>query len=196
MRDLVPFLLFAISSSLTPGPNNFMVMNSGMNFGIKRSLPHYFGICLGFAVMILMVALGLGAVFTKYVWLKEVLKVVGSIYMFYLAYKILVSHNKPSMSPERKPLTFLQASLFQWVNPKAWLMGVGAISIFILSSNYFYNALLISFLYFLTCIPCTGVWMLFGKVLQKILKKDSHRVWFNIIMALALVASIGMIFID
>ena len=196
MKNIFPFLLFAISSSLTPGPNNFMIMNSGMHFGIKRSLPHYFGICLGFAIMMLMIALGLGVVFTQYSWIKEGLKIIGSLYMLFLAYKIMVSHNKPSHNPERRPLTFLQASLFQWVNPKAWLMGVGALSIFTLSSQYLLNAILISFLYFLTCIPCTGVWLVFGTYLQKIFKKDSHRVWFNIAMAVALVASIGLILID
>ncbi len=173
-----------------------MLMTSGMHFGIKPSLPHYFGICLGFSLMILIVALGMGVVFTKYDWIRQTLKVIGSIYMLYLAYQIVISHSKPSKQSSKKPLTFLQASLFQWVNPKAWLMGVGAISIFTLSTHYTYNAIFISVIYFLTCIPCTGAWLIFGKILQSLLKTDRSRIWFNIIMAIALVASIGMMFIE
>jgi threonine/homoserine/homoserine lactone efflux protein len=190
MKDFFPFLLFAISSSLTPGPNNFMLMNSGMHFGTRRSLPHYFGICLGFAIMILIVAIGLGAVFTQYAWIKYTLKILGSAYMLYLAYQVVISHSKPENAATKKPLTFLQASLFQWVNPKAWMMGVGAIAIFVLSDNYVLNAVLISFIYFITCIFCTGAWLVLGNYLQVILKTDRHRIWFNIIMAVALVASI------
>jgi threonine/homoserine/homoserine lactone efflux protein len=196
MNDLIPFTLFAISSSLTPGPNNFMLMSSGMHFGIKASLGHYWGICFGFAIMIVLVALGLGTVFTHYPLVKSILKIVGSIYMLYLAYQIAVSHSRPSIKHRAKPLTFLQACLFQWVNPKAWLMGVGAISIFTLSSHFVWNAALISLIFFITCVPCTGIWLLFGKFLQKILKTDRHRMYFNIAMAIALVASIGMIFMD
>lgn len=196
MNNLIPFLLFATSASFTPGPNNFMIMHSGMQHGIKASLPHYFGICLGFSIMMFILAFGLGTVFTQYAWIKEALKIIGSVYMLYLSYKILTSHNNPNVKNKPKALTFLQASLFQWVNPKAWLMGVSAISIFTLSNDYVINAFWTSLLYFLTCIPCAGAWLVFGKILQNVLKTDKHRLWFNIMMAFALVASIGMIFID
>ncbi len=194
-NNLVPLLLFAFSASFTPGPNNIMIMDSGMNFGLKKSLPHYFGICLGFPLMCLMVALGLGAIFVKYAWVKEFLKILGSIYMLYLSWKILTSHSKKNFQL-RKPFHFLQAVIFQWINPKAWLMGIGTISIFTISNNYLANAILISCIYFLIGVPCVGSWLLFGNYLNRILTKDSHRVWFNIIMALALVASIGMIWLD
>lgn len=196
MNDFIPLLLFAISTTFTPGPNNIMIMNSGMHFGIKKSLPHYLGICFGFPAMVLMVALGLGAVFLEYVWIKHVLKILGSMYMLYLAWQILISSSKATIGQVRKPLSFLQAAMFQWVNPKAWLMAIGTISIFAISSHYLNNAIIISVVYFLMCIPCIGAWLLFGKFLQRILKKDSHRVWFNILMALALVGSIGMILFD
>lgn len=196
MTNYVPLLLFAMSTTFTPGPNNFMIMNSGMNFGIKKSLPHYFGICVGFPLMVLMVALGLGVVFTKYLWIKQVLKIVGSVYMLYLAWQILRSHSKGNTDKTSRPLSFIQALLFQWVNPKAWLMAVGTISIFTMARSAFSNAAIVSGVYFFMCIPCIGAWLLFGKVLQHILKKDSHRVLFNIVMSVALVASIGMIIFE
>lgn len=171
-------------------------MDSGMHFGIQKSLPHYLGICLGFPIMFLMVALGLGAIFTEYAWIKHLLKILGSIYMLYLSWQILTSSNKVNVNLIRKPFHFFQAVIFQWINPKAWLMAISTISIFTLSNHYIYNAIIISVVYFLMCIPCVGIWLLFGKFLQRILTKDSHRIWFNILMALALVGSIGMIWLD
>jgi threonine/homoserine/homoserine lactone efflux protein len=196
MNDFIPLLLFALSASLTPGPNNIMIMDSGMHFGIQKSIPHYLGICLGFPVMFLMVALGLGAIFTEYAWIKQLLKILGSIYMLYLSWQILTSSSKVNVNYIRKPFHFLQAVIFQWINPKAWLMAISTISIFTLSNNYINNAIIISVVYFLMCIPCVGIWLLFGKFLQRILTKDSHRIWFNIMMALALVGSIAMIWLD
>lgn len=196
MSDLLPFILFTLSATFTPGPNNIMIMNSGLNFGIWKSMPHYFGISLGFPIMFLLVALGLGAIFVKYIWLKEILKILGILYTLYLAWQIVRSHTKPNQAKLAKPLSFLQAVLFQWVNPKAWLMAISTISIFTLSVNYFMNATIISLVYCIMCLVCVGIWLLFGTFLQKILTKDIHRVWFNIIMAIALVLSIGLIFID
>lgn len=171
-------------------------MNSGLHFGIKKSIPHYLGICFGFPAMVLMVALGLGTIFVEYSWIKSILKVLGSAYMLYLAFLILRSNAKSSLGYTMKPLNFIQAVLFQWINPKAWLMAIGAISIFSITNDYFYNAFTISMVFLIMCLPCIGIWLLFGKYLQTILKKDSHRLWFNILMAMCLVASIVMIFVD
>lgn len=196
MNDLIPFLLFAVSSAFTPGPNNFMLLNAGLHFGVRKSLPHFWGICLGFPVMVLLVAIGLGAVFIEFEWVKQALKIIGSIYMLYLAYQIIRTSNKNKPGHEKKPLSFMQACLFQWVNPKAWLMGVGAISIFTLSDNYLANAMLISGIYIITCIPCSGAWLVFGSEMQRFLKTERHRRWFNIAMAVCLVASIAMIYVE
>ncbi len=196
MNDFFPLLLFSLATTFTPGPNNIMIMNSGMHFGIRKSLPHYLGICCGFPVMVLFVALGLGAVFIKYAWIKSVLKILGSLYMLYLAWQILRSSGNKDLSQIRKPLSFLQAALFQWVNPKAWMLAISTDSIFTISNHALNNAMIISVVYFLVCLPCIGAWLVFGKFLQRILKKDIHRVWFNILMALALVGSIAMILLE
>lgn len=196
MQDLIPILLFAISTTLTPGPNNFLIMNSGLKFGIKKSLPHYLGICVGFPLMVLLVALGFGAIFLKYQWLKQILKIIGSIYMLYLAWQILSSSSNAKIFSASKPFSFTKAVMFQWINPKAWLMAIGAISIFTITTSYFTNAVAISIIFFLACLPLIGVWLIFGAVLQKILKEEKHQRWFNIVMAICLVASIAMIFLD
>jgi threonine/homoserine/homoserine lactone efflux protein len=197
MTDLFPVFLFALSSSLTPGPNNFMILNSGLTFGVKKSLPHYWGICLGFPIMALAVALGFGAVFMKYHWLKQTLKIIGIIYILYLAWQIaFATGSNSSEKSAGKPLNFFQASLFQWVNPKAWLMAISAISIFSITNNYLSNAVIISAIFLFFCLPCVGAWLLFGASLQKILKEKKHQQWFNRAMAVCLVASIALIFID
>src|SRR5438309_383259 len=108
MENLIPILLFTLSTTLTPGPNNFMVMNSGLNFGVKRSVPHYLGICFGFPMMVLIVALGFGALFVKYMWIKNLLKVFGSAYMIYLAYCILRMNANVKTSQVKQPFTFIQ----------------------------------------------------------------------------------------
>jgi len=196
MADLLPILMFSTAATFTPGPNNFMIMNSGMSFGLRRSLPHYLGICLGFPLMVLLVALGCGAIFFEYQWLKEGLKIAGSGYMLYLAWCIATSSSAPKDQREAKPFSFLQAIVFQWINPKAWMMAIGAISIFSITESHLHNALAISTIFFLVCLPCLGIWLVCGAFLQRVLKNERQQKCFNIIMALALVASIAMMFFE
>jgi threonine/homoserine/homoserine lactone efflux protein len=196
MNELMPFLLFSATAMITPGPNNFMIMNSGLNFGIRRSLPHYFGICLGFPIMVLIVALGFGAVFLKYLWLKQILKIAGAGYMLYLSWKIASSAVNTKINFTANPLNFIQATLFQLVNPKALLMTIAAISIFSITSNYFHNAIAFSTLFLLVCIPSVGIWLVGGAVLKNFLNDEKYRKWFNITMAICLAASTIMIFFE
>jgi len=116
INELAPLLLFSLSTTFTPGPNNIMIMNSGLNFGVIRSLPHYLGICLGFPIMVLMVALGLGVIFTQYNWIKHILKILGSIYMLYLAWQILRSSKETAQLSTRQPLSFFHLSKKQAIS--------------------------------------------------------------------------------
>lgn len=197
MIQIIPLLLFSFSSSFTPGPNNLMIMNSGLNFGIRKSIPHYLGICFGFAAMLLIVALGFSTLFIKYAWLQELLKFLGMAYMLYLAWKIANSNNKAVSNAAPKPLSFLQAALFQWVNPKAWTMVIGAISIF--SSKTLTpldNAILITGVFLIIVLFSGMAWLLFGHSLQNILKNEKHKRIFNYTMAITLVLSIALIFFE
>lgn len=196
MDNFIPVLLFAISTTLTPGPNNFMLMNSGLNYGPKRSLPHFWGVCVGFPLMFIVLALGFGVIFTKYIIIKHLLKLLGSAYLLYLAYKIMNTTYNPEKITDEKPFSFIQAVLFQWINPKAWLMAVSAISIYTLSKNYYHSVIYLSIIFFVVCIPCGGVWLFMGTKLKEYLKTENHYRIFNFCMAAALIASIGMIFFD
>jgi threonine/homoserine/homoserine lactone efflux protein len=197
MENFISVLLFAISTTLTPGPNNFMLMNSGLNYGSRRSLPHFMGVALGFPLMFIILALGFGVVFQKYEIIKHILKILGSAYLIYLAYKIMNSNgNINDKDSDASPFTFIQAVLFQWVNPKAWLMAVSAISIYTDTSNYYMSILYLSIIFFVVCLPCGGVWLVMGTKIKHYLTTDTHRRIFNFSMAAALIASIGMIFFD
>ena len=128
------FALFAFVSSITPGPNNTMLLASGVNFGFARSLPHMAGVTLGFCLMILLMGLGLGSVFARFPVLYTVLRYVGGTYMLYLAWKIFRS--QPASPADNhaaaaKPMGFTAAAAFQWVNPKAWVMALGSITTYL-----------------------------------------------------------------
>jgi threonine/homoserine/homoserine lactone efflux protein len=147
--DLVWALLgFVVVTLFTPGPNNTMLMTSGLNFGFRRGLPHLWGVSLGFAVMVLAVGLGLGAVFQLYPVLYTVLKYVGAAYLLYLAWQIATSGPMQEGGPTGgRPITFLEGAAFQWLNPKGWVMAVGAISTYAAVAAFPRNVLLIAFLF-------------------------------------------------
>jgi threonine/homoserine/homoserine lactone efflux protein len=197
MEFLSALFLFSFVSCFTPGPNNIMIMSSGLNFGIKRSFPHYLGICLGFPAMILLAGMGITILFVRFPLFHQIIKIVGAIYMLYLAWQIAISHFKVNKLTRPNPLTFIQAFLFQWVNPKAWVMGMGAIAAYTTpEANLFYQVLLICITFMIVGIPSAGIWLFFGSVLKHFLTNDTHRKYFNYAMSLLLVISIALIFIE
>jgi threonine/homoserine/homoserine lactone efflux protein len=132
---LVALIGFAFVTSVTPGPNNLMLLASGVNFGFRRTMPHMLGVGFGFMFMILVLGLGLSAVFVAYPVAHDALRVVGGAYMLWLAWKIANAGAVGDGTSSGTPLTFLQAALFQWVNPKAWVMGIAAIASYTVTSD-------------------------------------------------------------
>lgn len=191
LDTLIAFLGFAFASSITPGPNNMMLIASGVNFGLRRTLWHVAGINVGFPVMLLLSGLGLGQVFQRYPVIYTALKVVGIAYMLWLAWKIARSGPVgESGQSSGKPMTFWQAAAFQWVNPKAWAMVVGAIAAYTVPENYTVSLLIITGVYALTGTPGSLVWAAFGAALRNFLRDPVKVKWFNLAMALLLVASL------
>src|SRR6185295_19173948 len=146
MELLAALALFCVVTLFTPGPNNLKLMTSGLNFGFRRGLPHLLGVTLGFALMVLIVGLGLGAILEKWPLLYTVLKYGGAAYLLYLAWQIAVSI-PPTPGGAGSPIGFLQAVAFQWVNPKAWVMAVGAISTYAAVAAFPVNVVIISALF-------------------------------------------------
>ena len=192
MEFYFAILLFAFTATITPGPNNVMIMTSGVNYGVRRSLPHFFGICIGFPVMVILVGLGVGTVFERFPVVHEVIKIVGVAYLLYLSWRIATSSPVSLEGGEGRPLTFWQAVLFQWVNPKAWVMVTGAVAAFTsVSDGIYVQVLLITSAFALVAFPCVAMWMTFGLGLKKLLKDPSHQRAFNVAMAALLVSSIA-----
>lgn len=194
---LLAFTLFAFVTSITPGPNNMMLLASGVNFGFSRTLPHMLGISVGFFVLVLAVGFGLGIVFKAWPVLYTILRYVGAAYLLYLAWKIATSGPaSDNVDSQGKPLSFMSAALFQWVNPKAWIMAIGAISTYTPMQGYFYNVVVISAVFALINLPSVGVWAGFGSLLRNVLRDPLGLRIFNGVMAALLVASLYPLFIE
>lgn len=187
---LLGFALFALVTSITPGPNNTMLLASGVNFGFNRTIPHMLGITCGFFSLVLAVGLGLGAVFQTYPLLYTALRYIGAAYLLYLAWKIAhsgpVSEGQPGNST---PISYWGAAAFQWVNPKAWIMAIGAISTYTPLQGYFFNVLVIAAVFALINLPSVSLWVVCGSLLRNLLRDRRWLRVFNWGMALLLVAS-------
>ncbi|SDJ16050.1 Threonine/homoserine/homoserine lactone efflux protein [Pseudomonas abietaniphila] len=183
---LLAFILFAFVSSITPGPNNTMLLSSGVNFGFNRTIPHMLGISCGFALMVLAVGFGLGAVFKAYPILYTVLRYAGAAYLLYLAYKIATSGPaRDSDQSNARPMSYLSAAAFQWVNPK-----IGAISTYTPMNGYFTNVAIIALVFGIVNLPAVSLWAGFGSLLRNVLRDPLWLRVFNGVMAALLVLSL------
>lgn len=190
--DLLPALAaFAFVSSITPGPNNLMLMASGANFGVRRTVPHMLGVGCGFVVMVILVGTGLVQVFDAYPVSYTVLKVASIAYLLFLAWKIATAAPKAPKPGETgaKPLTFLQAAAFQWVNPKAWAMALTAISAYT-AEQTLAGVALVAVVFGVVNIPSVGVWTVMGQQLRRVLTNPARLRAFNVTMAVLLVATL------
>jgi len=190
-------LVFVVVTLFTPGPNNAMLMTSGLNFGFRRGLPHLWGVALGSAVMVLAVGVGLGAVFQAYPAVYAVLKYAGALYLLYLAWQIATAGAIEESGDARgRPISFLEAAAFQWLNPKGWVMAVGAVSAYAAVAAFPFNVALIAFLFGSLGILSSATWLGFGTGLKRLLTSPRAVRAVNIAMALLLVASLWPILAD
>jgi len=190
--DIITALIaFAFVGSITPGPNNLMLMASGTNFGMKRTLPHILGINTGFIVMIFLVGFGLMQVFEMFPATFNILKVLSVAYLLFLAWKIATTNTINNTNTTRaNPMSFLQAAFFQWVNPKAWIMILSTITTYTQSSPSLSTLCIIAFIYGVVMLPSISTWAFLGTLLQRLLNSPLHFKIFNITAALLLVASL------
>lgn len=186
LLSLIAMASFAFVTSVTPGPNNLMLLASGANFGFRRTLPHIVGISLGMALLLTCVLGGLGELFSRYPLLQLLLRIAGAGYLLWLSWKILRTPSR-SLQPENangRPLAWWQAVLFQFVNPKAWIMAITAVSSFTLSGEaYWLSGLALVLVFSVVNLPSVTVWAGFGTLLQQFLSSAARQIWFNRIMA-------------
>ncbi len=183
---------FALATSITPGPNNLMLMASGANFGFRRTLPHMLGISLGHMLMIVLVGLGLNQLFVAFPALEMVMKVASVAYLLFLAWKIANATPPGDGAAKGTPLTFVQAALFQWVNPKSWFMALTAITVYA-SSQELVPVMIVAAIFAAVNLPSVSTWTIMGQQIRRVLTSEARLRAFNWTMAALLVASLALI---
>lgn len=190
VETLVALVLFAFTTSITPGPNNMMLFASGVNFGFRRTIPHMLGIGAGFLSLLIGVGLGLGALLHAVPVLYTGLKFAGGLYLVWIAWKIGTSRSLSEGSAASEPMSFLAAAAFQWVNPKAWVMAVTAMATYTDERQYFLTVLVVGVAFAAVNLPSVSTWAGFGSALREWLAVPVRLKWFNITMAVLLVISL------
>jgi threonine/homoserine/homoserine lactone efflux protein len=190
LDQLFAVVLFCFVTSFSPGPNNLMLMSSGVNFGVRASIPHLLGINIGFPLMLCAIGFGFGVVLTRHPLIYTLIKYCGAIYLLYLAWKISQSAAPGSAESKPKPFTFLQAALFQWVNPKAWVIAVGAIATYARIDSFNLDMFVIFTGFVIVGGSSMVAWLLIGTGLRRFLESRRTLLLFNYSMAGLLVISI------
>jgi threonine/homoserine/homoserine lactone efflux protein len=194
---LFAFIVFAVVMFFTPGPNNIMLLSSGLTYGFRRTIPHIAGITIGFAFMVGAVGLGLGTVFLAYPILQTILKYAGAAYLIYLAAAIALSGPaKPGEEGDRGPMTFWGAAMFQWINAKGWVIVIGTITAYAAIAQFPLNIAIQTLISLLVGTASTVVWAFFGTALRPVLTSARLVRAFNILMAILLLASLYPVFMD
>jgi threonine/homoserine/homoserine lactone efflux protein len=194
---LIALIAFGAVMAFTPGPNNIMVLSSGLTYGFRRTLPHIAGIAMGISFMVAATGLGLGAIFITWPILQTILKYAGIAYLIYLAAVIAMSGAvTPGADNRGTPMTFWGAALFQWVNVKGWVMAIGIITAYSAIASFPWNIAMQAALMFVMGALSSLVWALFGSSLRPVLTSPRIVRAFNIVMAILLLASLYPVFMD
>jgi threonine/homoserine/homoserine lactone efflux protein len=189
--QFIALFIFGGISAFTPGPNNTLLMASGINFGFRRTLPLILGVCLGFPLMIGCIGFGLGKIFEIYPVIYKIMKYAGAAYMLWLAWKIATA--RPSVEGGTEvgaPMTFFQGAAFQWINPKAWVMAMTALSAYTIASDYSRGVLAVVATFVFMGFSSASTWAMFGVGLKHVLNDVRYFKMINVGLALALVASL------
>ena len=184
-------LLFAFVMFVTPGPNNLMLLASGVNYGFRRSLPHMLGSSSGMAAMVIVTGFGLGQVFERFPVSHDIIRYGGGAYMLWLAWRIATSGPIGEGKTTGAPMTLLEAVLFQWLNPKAWVIAIGAIATYTPGNGNPWPVLLVGLVCGMVNFPSIGLWTMFGTLLRNLLTQPAFLRIFNVSMAVLLVLSLA-----
>lgn len=187
---LLALILFALAATITPGPNNLMLLASGVNFGFRRTVPHMLGITVGFSVLLFAIGMGVAALIERFPQLYLVLKIIGGSYLLYLAWRIASARSVGSGASVARPMRFIEAAAFQWVNPKGWVMGIAGIAAYTNPQDYLATLALVCFVFATVGLPSISIWAAFGTALQTWLSVPARLKWFNITMGCLLVLSL------
>ena len=193
---LLSFAMFALVTSITPGPNNILLMTSGVNHGFLRTVPHLSGVSIGFAILFLGTGLGLGELFTRLPVVYEVMRWVAIAYFLHLAWRLSTTsaysdNPEAAHAPTAKVWRFHEGFAFQWINPKVWIMAIGAFSRYVPIGQGTGAIVRATIIFTVIGIPCSVAWVLFGSRMRRYLLQGHRRRVFNIGMATLLLASLA-----
>ena len=193
--QFLPLILFGIATGFTPGPNNIMSSYSGFNFGFKRTIPLMLGVIFGWTTMLTVMASGLIFIFQKYLILQDVIKILGTFFLIYLAYKIAFN-SKDKEENIKEPVKFFDTFLFQFINPKGVMVAMIAVSTFIdVQNNYFRDASIVVVAYFFVAVFSVSSWCLLGKYLRKFATSENFVKKFNFTMSFLLIVCVIMFYV-
>ena len=193
--QLIPLIFFSVAAAFTPGPNNIIGSYSGFNFGIKKSIPLILGVTLGYTILISLAAGGLNILFNAYPILKTIIKVIGSIFLIYLAYKISFQ-NQIQEKSIKNPVKFFDTFIFQFINPKGVFAAITSISLFVeLGENYIFHSLIVITVSFFCAVTSITSWCLLGKFLRRFAENKKFIQRFNYTMSLSLVVCVILIYL-
>jgi threonine/homoserine/homoserine lactone efflux protein len=194
-NQFLPLVLFGIATAFTPGPNNIMSSYSGFNFGFKKTIPLMLGVTFGWTTMLTLMSSGLIIIFQKYIFLQNAIKILGTIFLIYLAYKIAFSSVNSSENI-KKPVTFFDTFLFQFINPKGVIVAMIAVSTFIdVQNNYLRDALIVIITYFFMAVFSVSSWCLLGKYLRNFATSETFIKKFNYTMSFLLIVCVIMFYV-
>ncbi len=194
-NQFLPLILFGIATAFTPGPNNIMSSYSGFNFGFKKTIPLMLGVIFGWTAMLTIMASGLIIIFQKYIFLQNIIKFLGSIFLIYLAYKIAFNSSIDSQNV-KKPVGFFDTFLFQFINPKGVIVAMITVSTFIdVQNNYLRDALIVITIYFFMAVFSVSSWCLLGKYLRNFATSENFIKKFNYSMSFLLIVCVIMFYV-
>jgi threonine/homoserine/homoserine lactone efflux protein len=193
--ELVPLILFGIAAGFSPGPNNIVTSYSAFNFGFTKTIPTMLGVISGWTLLSILLVLGSGIIFKKFEELQIIIKIFGSVYLIFLAYKISFIETKKK-EKKSEPITFLNTFFFQFVNPKSIIAGLTAISLFIdTQNNYLKDSIIFIIVMFFIAIGSQATWCLMGTYLRKFATSEKFMSNFNYSMSFLLIVCVIMFYV-
>jgi threonine/homoserine/homoserine lactone efflux protein len=193
--QLIPLIFFSVAAAFTPGPNNIIGSYSGFNFGIKKSIPLILGVTFGYTILITLAAGGLNIIFSSYPILKTIIKIIGSIFLIYLAYKISFQ-NQIQKKTIKNPVKFFDTFIFQFINPKGVFAAITSISLFVeLGDSYLFHSVVVIAVSFLCAATSITSWCLLGKFLRRFAENKNFIQRFNYTMSFSLIVCVILIYL-
>jgi len=196
LSQLVPLILFGVATAFSPGPNNIMTSYTAFNFGVRKAVPTMLGVIFGWTVMFLFLQISSVAVFQRFENIQTIIKILGSIYLIYMAYKMSFGGQSKEKKIDVKPVTFLNTFFFQFVNPKGVIVGLTAISLFLdTKNNFLRDSIILTTFWFILALGSQTVWCLMGKYMKKFATSEKFIKNFNYSMSFLLIVCVILFYV-